>query len=77
MGRPPLGVKPTVVRLTEEVRQRITALVGTSGMARFIREAVDAELARREAASSKPCRKSKSACAKEAGAQSGTRKGKG
>lgn len=50
MGRPPLGVKPTVVRLTEEVRGRITALVGASGMARFIREAVDAELARREGA---------------------------
>lgn len=48
MGRPPLGVKPTVVRLTDAVRQRITALVGSSGMAGFIREAVEAELARRE-----------------------------
>lgn len=53
MGRPPLGVKPTVVRLSEAVRERITALVGASGMARFIREAVDAELARREKLSRK------------------------
>ena len=48
MGRPPLGVKPTQVRLPIEVRQRITALVGTSGMAAFIREAIERELARRE-----------------------------
>lgn len=57
MGRPPLGVKPTVVRLAEDVRQRITALVGKSGMAGFIREAVEAELARRETASGKSSEK--------------------
>lgn len=49
MGRPPLGVKPTQVRLTIELRQRIEALVGPSRMAVFIREAVEAELSRREA----------------------------
>lgn len=53
MGRPPLGVKPTVVRLSQEVRDRIAALVGKSGMAAFIRDAVEAELRRREKASSK------------------------
>lgn len=53
MGRPPLGVKPTVVRLSQEVRDRIAALVGKTGMAKFIRDAVEAELRRREAASSK------------------------
>ncbi len=53
MGRPALGVKPTVVRLSETVRERIAALVGASGMAGFIREAVDAELTKREKASGK------------------------
>lgn len=48
MGRPPLNVKPTVVRLTDEVRQRIEALVGPNRMSAFIREAVENELARRE-----------------------------
>ena len=48
MGRPPLQVKETKVRLTDEQRQRIAALVGTYGMASFIREAVEAELERRE-----------------------------
>jgi|GWRWMinimDraft_8_1066016.scaffolds.fasta_scaffold12714_2 predicted DNA-binding protein len=52
MGRPPLSIKSgtveTKVRLTDEARQRIEALVGPNRMAVFIREAVDAELARRE-----------------------------
>jgi hypothetical protein len=53
MGRPPLGIKPTLVRLSEEVRTRIRALVGDSGMATFIREAVERELQRREAEAKK------------------------
>ena len=48
MGRPPMNVKPTMVRLTEDVRSRIVALVGANRMAGFIREAVEAELQRRE-----------------------------
>ncbi len=48
MGRPPLNVKMTAVRLSEETRERIRALVGDSGMAGFIREAVERELTRRE-----------------------------
>ena len=48
MGRPPLNVKPTMVRLSDEVRQRIKALVGPQRMSAFIREAIEAELARRE-----------------------------
>lgn len=48
MGRPPLGNKPTQVRLSEEVMKRIDALMGPSKRAQFIREAVEAELARRE-----------------------------
>lgn len=48
MGRPPLNVKETKVRLTDEQRQRIVALVGPNRMAIFIREAVEAELRRRE-----------------------------
>lgn len=53
MGRPPLskdsGTKMTGVRLTEDVRERIEAIVGPNRMAVFIREAIEAELARREA----------------------------
>jgi len=48
MGRPPLNAKMTAVRLSEETRERIRALVGDSGMAGFIREAVERELTRRE-----------------------------
>lgn len=48
MGRPPLGIKPTQVRLSEETRERIRELVGEQGMAQFIREAVERELKRRE-----------------------------
>lgn len=48
MGRPPLNVKPTQVRLSEETRKRIEAVAGPSRMAAFIREAIEAELERRE-----------------------------
>lgn len=48
MGRPPLGIKPTQVRLSEEVRERIRDLAGDSGMAQFIREAIERELRRLE-----------------------------
>lgn len=48
MGRPPMQVKATVVRLPEEVRERIRALVSDNGMAQFIREAVERELKLRE-----------------------------
>ncbi|MBY5869336.1 hypothetical protein [Rhizobium leguminosarum] len=52
LGRKPLSktskTKFTAVRLTEEVRARIEALVGANRMALFIREAIDAELNRRE-----------------------------
>lgn len=48
MGRPPLHVKETKVRLSEDARRRIEALVGSSKMATFIREAVENELKRRE-----------------------------
>lgn len=56
MGRPPMNVKPTMVRLTEDVRSRIVALVGTNRMATFIREAIEAELKRREKPSGKSSR---------------------
>ena len=43
-----MNVKPTMVRLTDEVRRRIEAVVGPNRMAVFIREAIEAELKRRE-----------------------------
>lgn len=48
MGRPPLKVKKTTVRLPAAVFARIAAIVGENRMAQFIREAVEAELKRRE-----------------------------
>lgn len=48
MGRPPMNVKETKVRLPLETRERIEALVGPNRMAEFIREAVERELKRRE-----------------------------
>lgn len=48
MGRPPLGNKPTQVRLPQAVMDRIDALMGQNRRAQFIREAVEAELKRRE-----------------------------
>lgn len=61
-GRPPLSQKsatqPTMVRLTTEVRARIVGLVGATGMAAFIREAIEEKLAATE---SQPSRKPSSA----------------
>jgi hypothetical protein len=54
MGRPPLNIKPTLVRLSAEDRNRIRKLVGPAGMARFIREAIERELALREGKPKKP-----------------------
>lgn len=48
MGRPPLKVKPTVVRLSPEDLERIDALEGPGKRAKFIRDAVSRELERRE-----------------------------
>ena len=48
MGRPPLGMKPTTVRLPVETIQRIEALMGNRRLAVFIREAIENELQRRE-----------------------------
>lgn len=54
MGRPPLSQKsetrPTMVRLTAHVRERIVSLVGAMGMAAYIREAVEQRLQRDEEA---------------------------
>ena len=49
MGRPPLNLKPTPVRLPVRDLERIEALVGPNRRAEFIREAVARELDRREA----------------------------
>ncbi|MFT4149204.1 MAG: hypothetical protein QM656_03330 [Paracoccaceae bacterium] len=53
MGRKPLNVKETKVRLTDEQRQRIEALAGNYGMAAWIRDAVARELDRQEKAAAK------------------------
>lgn len=50
VGRPSLGVKPTLVRLPEGVPERIDAIAGPNKRAEFIREAVEKELKRRERA---------------------------
>jgi predicted DNA-binding protein len=43
-----MHVKETKVRLTDEMRARIEALVGPNRMAAFIREAIENELRKRE-----------------------------
>lgn len=48
MGRPPLGMKPTTIRLSTDTIHRIEAIVGNRRLALFIREAVENELQRRE-----------------------------
>lgn len=52
MGRPPLSkkfeTKAVLVRLTEDVSDRIDAVAGPNKRGEFIREAVERELARRE-----------------------------
>ena len=48
MGRPPLNVRSTNVRITNEVKDRIRAQVGDQGMAQFIREAIEEKLVKSE-----------------------------
>ncbi len=55
IGRPPLNVKETKVRLTDEQRERIEALAGPNRMSIFIREAIDEKLARDEKAAKRKC----------------------
>jgi hypothetical protein len=49
MGRPPLNVKATMVRLPVGMVARIKAVAGAHRLAAFLREAAEAELLRREA----------------------------
>jgi predicted DNA-binding protein len=49
MGRPPLGVKTTVVRLPEGLAERIDDLLGPNRRAVFIRDIVEREVKRLEA----------------------------
>jgi predicted DNA-binding protein len=49
MGRPPLGLKMTMIRLPERTLERIDALQGKRGRrSAFIRSAIERELQRRE-----------------------------
>lgn len=46
MGRPPMQVKPVIVRLTIDALEKIDAIAGPNRRAEFIREAVGRELKR-------------------------------
>lgn len=46
MGRPPLGVKFTAIRLAPEVLARIDRLAGVGKRSEFIREAIAEKLER-------------------------------
>ncbi len=46
MGRPPLNMKPTPVRIAPEMLAEIDAHVGTYGRAKFIRDAIAEKLER-------------------------------
>jgi predicted DNA-binding protein len=50
MGRPPLGVKTTVIRLPEGLAERIDDLIGPNRRAKFIREIVEREVEKLETA---------------------------
>lgn len=52
MGRPPLNVRPIVVRISVEMIARIEAVAGKRRIAQFLREAAEAELLRRGSAAS-------------------------
>lgn len=54
MGRPPLNLKQTPVRLPAKDLERIDALEGPNRRAAFIRNAVAEELDRRETQSDNP-----------------------
>lgn len=58
MGRPPikqgLKVKQAAVWLHEDLLTRIRAVAGKQGFSEFMREAAEAELARRERTTPKP-----------------------
>ena len=56
MGRKPLNVKGTQVRLALGVPKRIDALLGKNRRAEFIREAVEEVLSRRESEKAKAAR---------------------
>jgi len=48
MGRPPLNLHETKIRISLETKKRITDLVGNYKISAFIREAIENELVRRE-----------------------------
>jgi hypothetical protein len=50
MGRPPMDVKPMLVRLPEGMAERIDAVAGKNRRAEFIREALEKALKRAEKA---------------------------
>jgi metal-responsive CopG/Arc/MetJ family transcriptional regulator len=50
MGRPPLGLEVTTIRLPKRIGARIDAIMGKEkGRSIFIRQAIERELIRREA----------------------------
>ena len=56
MGRPPLNLRQTLVRLPKDAAPRIDAVAGKKNRAKFIREAVMRELQRLEKNAKKPSR---------------------
>lgn len=48
MGRPPLGVRATTIRLSVAVLARIEVLIGPNRLAKFVRDAVNEKLDRDE-----------------------------
>lgn len=48
MGRPPLGVKATTIRVGVETLKRIERIVGPNRFASFVRTAIEEKLERME-----------------------------
>lgn len=54
MGRPPLNVKATMVRLPDGMAEKIDELAGKNRRAEFIREAIEHHIKRRERTAANP-----------------------
>lgn len=57
MGRPPLNVKATLVRLTRTTIAKIDALAGPNKRSQFIRDAIERELKRLESEKKPPTKR--------------------
>ncbi len=49
LGRPPMNLKPLLVRVPEGTAERIDEIAGANRRGEFVREAIEREIKRRQA----------------------------